>query len=89
MFDDSGKFLFKFGDGDGEEKMYYPRGLTINGDIVLISNGEFLTKSTHCILIYQLNGTFISKIGKFGKGEAEFNYPCGLTYNSSHGDLHL
>ena len=27
VFDSTGKYLFKFGDNEGEGKMYYPRGV--------------------------------------------------------------
>ena len=66
VFDNSGNILFKFGDSDGEAKMLHPRGLVISGDRILISNGKTSEKSTVSILIYQLNGSFVSKIGKYG-----------------------
>ena len=89
VFDDSGKVIFKFGDSDGEGKMLFPRGLTVSGDKILISNGESLTKFNHYILIYQMNGEFLSKIGKYGQGETEFKYPCGLACNELNGDIYI
>ena len=59
VFDDSGRILFKFGDSDGDGKMIQPKGLVINGDRILISNGKYLSKQNHSILVYQLNGSFV------------------------------
>ena len=69
VFDSTGKFLFKFGDNEGEGKMYLPIGVAICGDRILI------TQSNNCILNYQLNGKFISRIGRQERGELEFYFP--------------
>ena len=55
VFDSTGKYLFKFGDNEGEGKMHKPFSVALYGDKILISQGN------HCILNYQLNGKFISK----------------------------
>ena len=83
VFDSTGKYLFKFGDNKDEGKMYLPLSVAICGDRILIS------QFNHCILNYQLNGKFISKIGKFGKGELEFNWPFGLTIDESNGNIYF
>ena len=83
VFDSTGKCLYKFGDKEGEGKMYYPRGVAICGDRILIS------QENHCILNYQLNGKFISRIGKRGQGELESLDPLGLTINESNGDIYI
>ena len=83
VFDCTDKCLYKFGDNKGEGKMYYPRGVAICGDRILI------TQDGHCILNYQLNGKFCSRIGREGKGELEFNYPLGLTIDESNGDVYI
>ena len=82
-FDSTGKYLFQFGDNEDEGKMYLPLGVAICGDRILIS------QRSHCILNYQLNGKFISKIGKCGNGELEFNYPFGLTIDESNGNIYV
>ena len=79
VFDCTGKYLFKFGDNEGEGKMYLPLSVAICGDRILIS------QCNHCILNYQLNGKFISKIGRDGKGELEFICPFGLTIDELNG----
>ena len=79
VFDSTGKYLFQFGDNKGEGKMNYPRGVAICGDRILI------TQRIHCILNYQLNGKFISRIGR----ELEFNYLFGLTIDESNGDIYI
>ena len=83
VFDSTGKYLFKFGDTEDEGKMYLPLSVAISGDRILISQGN------HCILNYQLNGKFISKIGKCGNGELDFNYPHGLTIDESNGNIYV
>ena len=90
VFDSSGTISFKFGDSDGKGKMFHPRGLAISKDSILISNGKPSSyKSTHGILIYQLNGSFVSRIGKYGNGKIEFNFPCGLACNESNGNIYI
>ena len=83
VFDSTGKYLFKFGDNEGEGKIYLPLCVAICGDRILIS------QRSHCILNYQLNGKFISKIGKYGNGELEFNCPFGLTIDESNGNIYV
>ena len=83
VFDSTGRYLFKFGDNEGEGKMDSPLSVAICGDRILISQGN------HCILNYQLNGKFISKIGKCGNGELEFNCPLGLTIDESNGNIYV
>ena len=83
VFDSTGKCLFKFGDYEGEGKMCYPKGVAIYGDRILITQGN------NCILNYQLNGKFISRIGRLGRGELEFNYLYNLTIDESNGDIYI
>ena len=82
VFDSTVRYLLKFGDNEDEGKMYRPLSIAICGDRILIS------QLNHCILNYQLNGKFISKIGKRGNGELEFNCPYGLTINESNGNIY-
>ena len=83
VFDSTGKCLFKFGDNEGEGRMYKPLSLAIYENRILISQGN------DCILNYQLNGKFISKIGKYGNGELEFNWPIGLTIDDFNGNIYV
>ena len=82
VFDDSGKIIYKFGDEEGEGKMYRPLGVSIHGNNIVIS------QSNDFILNYQLDGKFISRIGKSGRGKLEFNLPRGLTFNQNR-DLYI
>ena len=63
VFDSTGKYLFKFGDNEGEGKIIWPRGVAIYEDRIFITHGN------NCILSYQLSGKFISSIGRHGSGE--------------------
>ena len=83
VFDSTGKCLYKFGDKEGEGKMCYPRGVAICGDRILI------TQYNHCILNYQLNGKFVSRIGRKGTVELGFIYSFGLTIDESNGDIYI
>ena len=83
VFDSTGKYLFKFGNNEGEEIMDRPLSLAICGGRILIS------QDNNCILNYQLNGKFISKIGQDGNGELEFNCPYGLTIDESNGNIYV
>ena len=83
VFNSTGKYLFKFGDKEGEGKMVNPRGVAIYGYRILI------TQSNHCILNYQLNGVFVSGIWRKDRGEVEFRDPFGLTIDESNGDIYI
>ena len=83
VFNSTGEYLIKFGDKEGEGKMYRPRGVAILGDRILI------TQDSNCILNYQLNGKFISRLGTEGRGKLEFDFPFGLTIDESNGDIYI
>ena len=83
VFDSTGKYLFKFGDNEGEGNMNNPRGVAIYEDRILI------TQSNNCILNYQLNGKFVSRIGRHGSGELEFDNLFSLTIDESNGDIYI
>ena len=75
VFDNSVKFVFKFGDKAGEGKMCGPIGIVICRNTVLVS------QCSDCILVYQLDGKFISRIGSRGSGELQFNNPSDYGSN--------
>ena len=82
VFDNTAKYLFKFGDERGEGKMSNHYGLLICGNKVLV------TQWNHCIQVYQLDGKF-SRIGSYGKGQLQFNYPNGLSTDEYNGDIYI
>ena len=82
VFNNTAKYLSKFGDGKGEGKMSYPRGLLIRGDRVFVSH-------SNCILVYELDGKFVSRIGSEGSGELQFNCPFGLSTDESNNDIYI
>ena len=83
VFDNTAKFLFKFGDEEGEGQMFNPHGLLIYGNKVLVTQGN------HCIQVYQLDGKFISSIGSYGNGQLQFYYPYGLSTDEYDGDIYI
>ncbi|KAI6660171.1 PEP-CTERM domain protein [Oopsacas minuta] len=82
VFDSTAKYIFKFGDSNGEGKMFSPRSLVICRSRILITHD-------HDILNYNLDGEFISRIGKHGKGELEFDIPWGIAINESNDDIYI
>ena len=83
VFNSTGSYLFKFSETRLDGNLSYPRDVAIYGDRILI------TESCNCILNYQLNGMFISRIGREGRGELEFDYPRGLTISEWNGDIYI
>ena len=75
--------MFKFGDNGDEGKIYRPLSIAICAERILIS------QCNHCFLYYTLNRKFISKIGKYGNGELEFNLPYGLTTDELNGNIYV
>ena len=82
VFDNTAEHLSKFGDGKREGKMSHPRGLLIRGNRVFVSH-------SNCILMYELDGKFVSRIGSRGSGELQFNYPFGLSTDESNNDIYI
>ena len=82
VFDNTAKFLFKFGDEKGEGNMSNSWGLHICGNKVLV------TQWNHCIQ-HQLDGKFVSRIGSYGNGQLQFNYPSGLSTDEYNGDIYI
>ena len=82
VFDNTAKYLYKFGDESGEGKMSYPIGLLIRDNKVFVSH-------RHCILVYQLDGKFVSRIGSAGIGKLQFNCPWGLSTDESNNDVYI
>ena len=62
--------------------MSYPKGLLIRDNKVFVSH-------SHCILVYQLDGKFVSSIGGRGGGELQFNYPRGLSTDEYNNDIYI
>ena len=91
VFDNTGKYLSKIGDNTGDEKMNYPHSLAIYEDRILISQGYYILGGggSFCILNYQLDGKFISRIGRYGTADLEFRFPLGLTINQTNGDIYV
>ena len=83
VFDNTAKYLFKFGDSRGEGKTYYPIGLAVCCNTILIS------QFNNHILVYQLDGKFVTRIDNSGSGDLQFNYPFGLTTDESNNDIYI
>ena len=88
VFDNTGKYLSRIGDSTGDGKMDYPHSLAIYENRILISQGYYSTTGP-CILNYQLDGKFISRIGRNGSADLEFRYPFGLTIDQTNADIYV
>ena len=62
--------------------MSCPRGLLIRDNRVFVSHN-------HCILVYEREGKFVSRIGNEGSGELQFKYPCGLSTVESSNYIYI
>ena len=82
IFDKDGKYLNKFGDRDGAGKMKNPIYIAFYQNKVFVSQN-----GAGCLLVYDLNGTFLNQIGTPGNGEGQLNSPRGITINESNGDI--
>ena len=82
VFDKDGKYLYKFGDRDGAGKMKFPVRVDFYQNKVFVSQ-----YTGGCLLVYDLNGTFLQQIGTPGNGEGQFNNPLGITINQSNGEI--
>ena len=89
VFDISGIYLFRFEDLDGGGKMEFPKDLLIHGGRLLVSHGNEFSECNHSLLNFHLDGTFISRIGRYGTGENEYNCPCGLACDDSNEDIYI
>ena len=82
VFDNTAEYLYKFGDVKGKGKMSQPRFLHIRDNTVFVSHH-------HCILVYQLDGKFVSRIGNEGRGGFQFYYPWGISTDESNNDIYI
>ena len=83
VFDNTAKYLFKFGNGKGEGKMSDPIGLLICGNRVLV------TQYNDYIQVYELDGKFVSRFGSRGNGKLQFSLPYGLSTVEYNGDIYI
>ena len=84
VFDEDGKYLFKFGDMNGPGKMNCPLCIAIYKEKVFVTQVQ-----AGCVLVYGLNGNFIIQIGNQGSGERQFNRPRGITIDRNNGDIYV
>ena len=69
--------------------MYRPDSLAICENRILISQGNLFWNNSSSILNYQLDGKFISRIGRDGTADLQFRFPYGLTINQTIGDVYV
>ena len=79
VFTCNGDYLFMF-----DEKMNCPLGICITHNRVLVTQ-----HSGHCINMYELEGKLIKSVGSKGSGEAQFNYPLGLSVSDVTNNIYV
>ena len=73
VLDNSGHFIRTLGD-EGERKLGRPSGLHIADKYVYISDW-----GSHCIVVYETSGQFVTSFGRSGQNEGEFDCPFCIT----------
>ena len=73
VLDNCGHLIRTLGD-EGERKLSRPSGLHIANKYVYISDC-----GSHCIVVYETSGQFVTSFGRLGNNEGEFDWPCCIT----------
>ena len=73
VLDNSGHFIRTLGD-EGERKLGQPSSLHIADRYVYISDC-----GSHCIVVYETSGQFVTSFGGRGKNEGDFHWPYCIT----------
>ena len=79
VFDNTARYLFKFGDGKGEGKMSNPIGLLISGNRVLVTQNLKITQYNNYIQVYELDGKLVRYSWKW-KFTKKYNSPFLSVY---------
>ena len=80
VFNSEGKYQYKFGHQDGDGEM----NETIC--IAIFKERVFVGQRTDCVLVYELDGTFIAQIGRKGSGEGD---PGGIAIDVNNEDIYV
>ncbi len=74
VLDDHGRELKRFGsDGEDEHRLYVPTGVVVSGDTL------YVVDSMHFrVVLYTLDGKFISSFGSVGTAPGTFSRPKGI-----------
>ena len=83
VFDNTAKYLFKFGNGKGEGKMSNPISL------LLCVNRVLVTQYSDYIQVYELDGKFVTRFGGSGNRKLQFYLPYGLSTDEYNGDIYI
>ena len=79
VMDRSGQFIREFGGGELKE----PSGLHIADKYVYVSD-----LNSHCIVVYEISGQFVTSFGRSSHNEVMFSFPCCIT-SSVDGYIHV
>ena len=80
MFDNAGKFLFKFGsNGNGKGQFFGPLGVTVDqrSDQIVVADSR-----NHCIQVFDERGGFIRAFGSSGNGDGQLYSPFSVVVDS-------
>ena len=82
VMDISGHFIQSFGQ-EGEGKLDKPSALHIADKFVYVSDHW-----SHCIVVYETSGQFVTKFGRYGRKEGELYNPFCIT-SCTDGFIHV
>ena len=82
VFDNRGKSVQIFGH-EGEGKLRSPSGLHVAEKFVYVSDSR-----SHCIVVYETSGRFVTSHGSYGQGDGAFDSPYGIT-SCINGYIHV
>lgn len=69
----------------------YPAGIAVDqeGDIYVIDTDISRKENKQSVYRFNKNGEFIGQWGKWGEGNGEFKYPCGIGIDKKTGDVYI
>jgi DNA-binding beta-propeller fold protein YncE len=77
VFEPSGKLLFQI-----TQELERPSGLAISGDGLYVADSQL-----HQVVVFDLRGRFVSKFGRRGDGDGDFNFPTHVNTDGRGGIL--
>ena len=77
IFDEGLKLIQTFGQDDDDGKLHYPVGVSVNLNVIAVSD-----YGDHTVKLFSLQGNYLSKFGTYGDKDDQFFLPGGLCFNS-------
>ena len=78
ILDDQLNLLNVIGQGSGDSRLVYPRGVAVTDNVIAVSDW-----SSHQVKKYSLQGNYLSVIGCHGNKNGQLSYPRGMTFSDN------